>query len=419
MKCYVSLVCFLSVLVYVQSAPFFPGSASASLQIGGDAGGGNNAPMAGGGLGGLTNILSQIDLPGLLQGINSFVKLVGAFCPPLSQVLDNVIQNVTSTAFRVFGRAILQGGGLGGSGGGGGGGQKVSVVLPTFPPDDDDEDYEDEDDAESSSSASLVQLDGKSTISDSDTTSDSQNEAIVLRSDDETSDGSDAGVMNTEKNKKSETENIPSSLYTSPANDESNLIAKRHVRVTREVDDSDQEGAESAPVPEDLANIEEDDQDRNKRFLPFGGDGHASGGSGNFLFDIIRNTADRAARTAGTVYRMVAGTENFGKGLFAGALQSQTPDNAAAPSSPAAQLVAGSGATEESDEKGNSPGGVAEIDIQKSAGHYSEGIPGPITRLLVIANRGVANLVQDLILRLAQTSEKLVNFKARLITSLI
>ncbi|XP_023018589.2 uncharacterized protein isoform X2 [Leptinotarsa decemlineata] len=370
MKCYVSLVCFLSVLVYVQSAPFFPGSASASLQIGGDAGGGNNAPMAGGGLGGLTNILSQIDLPGLLQGINSFVKLVGAFCPPLSQVLDNVIQNVTSTAFRVFGRAILQGGGLGGSGGGGGGGQKVSVVLPTFPPDDDDEDYEDEDDAESSSSASLVQLDGKSTISDSDTTSDSQNEAIVLRSDDETSDGSDAGVMNTEKNKKSETENIPSSLYTSPANDESNLIAKRHVRVTREVDDSDQEGAESAPVPEDLANIEEDDQDRNKRFLPFGGDGHASGGSGNFLFDIIR-------------------------------------------------LVAGSGATEESDEKGNSPGGVAEIDIQKSAGHYSEGIPGPITRLLVIANRGVANLVQDLILRLAQTSEKLVNFKARLITSLI
>jgi hypothetical protein len=83
--------------------------------------------------------------------------------------------------------------------------------------------------------------------------------------------------------------------------------------------------------------------------------------------------------------------------------------------------VAGSGATEESDEKINGPGGVAELDIAKSVGvdHHGEGIPGPITRLFVVANRGIANLVQDLILRLAQTSERLVNFKARLVTSLI
>lgn len=69
------------------------------------------------------------------------------------------------------------------------------------------------------------------------------------------------------------------------------------------------------------------------------------------------------------------------------------------------QLVAGSGATEESDEKANSPGGVVEVDVQKSHEGYSgEGIPGPITRLFVIANRGIANLVQDLILVSHQSS---------------
>lgn len=61
------------------------------------------------------------------------------------------------------------------------------------------------------------------------------------------------------------------------------------MRVPREADE-DQQGAESAPEPaDDLSNV--DDQDRNKRYLPFGGgsaEGHAAGGSGNFLFDIIR-----------------------------------------------------------------------------------------------------------------------------------
>lgn len=65
-------------------------------------------------------------------------------------------------------------------------------------------------------------------------------------------------------------------------------------------------------------------------------------------------------------------------------------------------MVAGSGATEESDEKANAPG-VVEVDVQKAAEH--EGIPGPITRLFVIANRGVANLVQDLILVSIQMSD--------------
>lgn len=64
------------------------------------------------------------------------------------------------------------------------------------------------------------------------------------------------------------------------------------------------------------------------------------------------------------------------------------------------QLVAGSGATEATDEKDNAPGlgGVAEIDVAAKGDGYTEGIPGPITRLFVLANRGLANLVQDLIL---------------------
>ncbi|XP_076273624.1 uncharacterized protein LOC143204739 isoform X3 [Rhynchophorus ferrugineus] len=313
MKWLVSSACVFCVLFFtVYAAP-----ATTSLQVTGSA--------AGGGLG---SILSNIDLPGLLQGVNSFVKLVGAFCPPLSQVLDNVIQNVTSTAFRVFGRAILRSGGLGGSSGGSSSGrQSVSVVLPTFPPDDD---YEDED------------------------------ETTTL-----------AAANSLAKEVEAVTENAVT-LYTSSveeADDSANTIAKRHVRVTR--DTEDQEGAESAPQPgQEAADI--DDQDRNKRYLPFGGgDGHSGGaGSGNFLFDIIR-------------------------------------------------LVAGSGATEESDEHDAGAGGVAELDLQKSGDGHTEGIPGPITRLFVIANRGLANLIQDLILRLAQTSERLVNFKARLITSLI
>lgn len=61
------------------------------------------------------------------------------------------------------------------------------------------------------------------------------------------------------------------------------------------------------------------------------------------------------------------------------------------------QLVAGSGATEAVDEKEAGIGGIAELDVAPKGGN-GEGIPGPITRLLVIANRGIANLIQDLIL---------------------
>ncbi|KAJ3631476.1 hypothetical protein MTP99_012603 [Tenebrio molitor] len=396
MKCIVSTACVLSVLVAVSfAAPQF--SASSNLQIGGGIGGGASASVSASGTasaggstsgGGLSDILGSIDIPGLLRSVNSIVKLVGVFCPPLSQVLDNVIQNVTSTAFRVFGRAILRNG-LGGGGGSssGGGASRVNVVLPTYPPDE-DEDYDDEDDVSSPGSDDNVDL---RVFESSSTAASTQIGETV-----------------------------------SPANDDDNTVAKRHVRVVREAEaEEDQDGAESAPEPaEDLSNVDADDTDRNKRYLPFGGtvSAHGStGGSGNFLFDIIRNTADRAARTVGTVYRMVAGTENLGWGLTTNAETSQTITSYGASAASSAKLVAGSGATEESDEKINGPGGVAELDIAKSVGvdHHGEGIPGPITRLFVVANRGIANLVQDLILRLAQTSERLVNFKARLVTSLI
>ncbi|XP_011638858.1 uncharacterized protein LOC105428316 isoform X1 [Pogonomyrmex barbatus] len=118
--------------------------------------------------------------------------------------------------------------------------------------------------------------------------------------------------------------------------------------------------------PQELTPLDEvetnEDENRNKRFL-FGLGGGAGGGagSGNFIFDIIR-------------------------------------------------LVAGSGSG------GSGSGGTTE---HGKADETQEAVPGPVTRFFVIANRGLSNLVQDLILRLAATSERFVNFKARLITSII
>ncbi|XP_075158401.1 uncharacterized protein LOC142231651 [Haematobia irritans] len=140
---------------------------------------------------------------------------------------------------------------------------------------------------------------------------------------------------------------------------------------------------------EDTADLD----DRNKRFLQFGGAGLAGGassssssgsssgsgaggaGSGNFLFDIVR--------------------------LFSGSVQTQAGDEAAN----SANSVSSSSDSDSESQRGNDG--------------YTEGIPGPVTRLVVLANRGLANLVQDLILRVAATSEKFVNFKAKLITALI
>lgn len=81
------------------------------------------------------------------------------------------------------------------------------------------------------------------------------------------------------------------------------------------------------------------------------------------------------------------------------------------------QLVAGSSSGSSS---GDAGAGADGDDAGAAKGdNLTEGVPGPITRLFIIANRGIANLIQDLILRIAQTSERIVNFKARLITSII
>ncbi|KAJ6640285.1 hypothetical protein Bhyg_13035 [Pseudolycoriella hygida] len=197
-----------------------------------------------------------------------------------------------------------------------------------------------------------------------------------------------------------------------------------------EVAASDSQRVESkAPAIDELSlDNEETDDNRNKRFLSFGfgGSGGSGGGSGNFLFDIIRRTADRAARTAGTVYRVVAGTETLGLEDDSGGQKTahlhqdhqQASDKTSRTETDGLSngLVSGSTGTEHSDEKDNA---ADDGDAGKSADGYTEGIPGPVTRLFVLANRGLANLVQDLILRIAQTSERVVNFKARLITSLI
>lgn len=58
--------------------------------------------------------------------------------------------------------------------------------------------------------------------------------------------------------------------------------------------------------------------------------------------------------------------------------------------------MGGSAGTEQTDERENAPDG--EVTVAKSADGYTEGIPGPVTRLFVLANRGLANLIQDLIL---------------------
>lgn len=68
------------------------------------------------------------------------------------------------------------------------------------------------------------------------------------------------------------------------------------------------------------------------------------------------------------------------------------------------QLVAGSGANQDKDEvaDGTQLEGAesqeVRTDVNAKEDGYNVGVPGPLTRIFIIANRGVANLVQDLIL---------------------
>lgn len=64
------------------------------------------------------------------------------------------------------------------------------------------------------------------------------------------------------------------------------------------------------------------------------------------------------------------------------------------------QLVGGGSSggtgTEQGDERANAPADGG--DTTPRTDGYTEGIPGPVTRLFVLANRGLSNLIQDLIL---------------------
>lgn len=70
--------------------------------------------------------------------------------------------------------------------------------------------------------------------------------------------------------------------------------------------------------------------------------------------------------------------------------------------SPFIQLFSGSVQTQAGDEAANSVSSSSDSDSDSDSNRandgYTEGIPGPVTRLVVLANRGLANLVQDLIL---------------------
>ncbi|XP_066903163.1 uncharacterized protein [Halyomorpha halys] len=242
--------------------------------------------------------------------------------PNFSQIIDRKIQMLTRIIFRIVGRLVLQGGGGGGGGGGDDDDRKISIVLPTYPPDQ----LEDEDEDEDATATPVADS------TDPTTNADSENSVNDNR--------------------------------------------KREVRSKRSPDDQAEEEEDLEPdatgdneVPSDNEAesdgeaIDEEDP-RNKRFLNFNlgasdAAGGSGGGSGNFLFDIVR-------------------------------------------------LVAGSG---------NSQGGDASHAALEEG--KEEAVPGPLTRLFVVANKGVAALIQDLILRLAQTSERIVNFKAKLITSII
>lgn len=58
--------------------------------------------------------------------------------------------------------------------------------------------------------------------------------------------------------------------------------------------------------------------------------------------------------------------------------------------------MSGSSGTQQTDEA-NNDAVDSDTDVGKGDG-YTEGIPGPVTRLFVLANRGLSNLIQDLIL---------------------
>ncbi|KAK0071136.1 hypothetical protein PV326_001634, partial [Microctonus aethiopoides] len=63
-------------------------------------------------------------------------------------------------------------------------------------------------------------------------------------------------------------------------------------------------------------------------------------------------------------------------------------------------IIVATGSKEDLDATGPKDGtpGAPQGDPNGSPGRTDEAVPGPITRLFVIANRGISNLIQDIIL---------------------
>ncbi|CAO1397431.1 unnamed protein product [Diamesa serratosioi] len=345
-----------------------------------------NIPLTGGKE---LDVITLADQDGSINERNKrTIGILRELFPQLSQLVEQKVNMIASFFIRTIGPILLRGG-LGGAGG------TTNTQSRTKPTDDDD--FDDFPSSEETGTKGSVKISLPTFAPD------------IRRA--------------------RETNNI----NNNPSNN-ININTDQETQASDKVQDQQVQPAENASALDELTlDSVEDDENRNKRFLNFGfgasganGQGNAaggSGGSGNFLFDIIRRTADRVARGAGSVYRVVAGTESLDAAIKHINTDSDIqPINADADDSGKERsarsglnlLVSGSSGTEQTDEKSNAPDG----DIGKGDG-YTEGIPGPVTRLFVLANRGLSNLIQDLILRIAQTSERVVNFKARLITSLI
>lgn len=283
--------------------------------------------------------------------------------PTLSQIIDRKIQAITRLLFRVIGRLVLQGGagGVGGGGGGdsGDGGRRISITLPTFPPST-DEDEDEESETESTDDTGTGVSTTQATFSDESPATPE----LDIDADNQVSESKLSPVI-IRKVRQAEKPQPVAEEEEEEEEDDQAAEATGDNELSEAADESE-DGAE-----EQAAEGSEDDP-RNKRLVNFslGGSGGSGGGSGNFLFDIIR-------------------------------------------------LVAGSGTSQAQDEAENAPVDDANITATAKDDGYGAAVPGPLTRLFVIANRGIANLIQDLILRIAQTSERIVNFKARLITSII
>ncbi|CAH2243835.1 jg15137 [Pararge aegeria aegeria] len=322
--------------------------------------------------------------------------------PTLTQIIEQKVQEITSQVLKVFGPIFLRV--FLGNNNNGGRSNSGTVELDD---DDDDDDDDDEDEVSSSSSTTMEPPERR------------KRALFFLPRSPVQREGADHCTLDYAVG------SLTVILQNAVA-DENQLLSgaesqQAEVRVAfgdaqapsdNQAASDDQETAaqtNNAAIDEiTLDDADDSEENRNKRFLG-GSTSSSGGGSGNFLFDVVRRPAEMVARAAGNAFRLFAGTDQLSVGLRAA--HSATLDPALLP-----QLIAGSSS-------GSSSGDAAAAEGEDAGGpkgdNLTEGVPGPITRLFIIANRGIANLIQDLILRIAQTSERIVNFKARLITSII